>query len=134
MSGITLITGTLASLKSAFDISKAMIGIRDAVVINEKVVELQRVILAAQSDAMAAQSDQFALLERVRSLEQQIAEMKDWDTEKQRYDLKQVDIGAFAYSLKSDAGGSEPPHWICTTCYKNDKNSILQQAVVPLGR
>ena len=64
MPDITLIAGTVSSLKTAFDITKLMIGIRNSTVLNEKILELQRIILAAQSDALAAQSDQFTLLER----------------------------------------------------------------------
>ena len=42
--------------------AKALVTIRDATMLNEKVIELQRIILAAQSDALAAQSEQFSLL------------------------------------------------------------------------
>ena len=125
MSGIAVLASTMSSLKSAYDLSKALIGVRDAAVINERVIELQRIILSAQSDAMTAQSDQFTLLERVRDLEKQIAEMKAWEAEKQRYELKRICSSAFAYMLKPDAGGTEPQHWLCTTCYEDGKKSIL---------
>lgn len=125
MPSIALIAGTMSSLKSAYDLSKAMIGIRDAKVLNDKVIELQGVILAAQSSAMAAHSDQLALLERVGELEKKVADMEAWETEKQKYRLEAVTPAVFAYVLKSDAGSPEPPHWLCTACYQNSKKSIL---------
>jgi hypothetical protein len=133
MPDMTLIAGTISSLKSAFDISKLLVAVRDSTMLNEKVLELQRAILAAQSDALAAQSDQFALLERVRNLEKQLVDIKAWDSEKQRYELQAVYRDAFAYALKPDSGGSEPPHWLCNACYQNGKKSILS-ALSRVGR
>jgi hypothetical protein len=36
----------------------------------------------------------------VRTLENEIARFKDWDAEKQRYELAQIAPKVFAYSLK----------------------------------
>ena len=44
------------SLETAADITKAMIGLRDASMIQEKVIELQGVILSAQQGALATQT------------------------------------------------------------------------------
>ena len=134
MPDMALIAQTVSTLKSAFDFSKTLIGLRDAAMINEKVIELQRIILSAQSEAMAAQTDQVALLEAKRQLEKQIAQMEAWETEKQRYELKSGYFGgAFVYALKPEARVSEPPHWICATCYQAHKKSILQRGAEPKG-
>src|SRR3954447_21958347 len=117
-----------SSLKMAADMTKAMIGIRDATMIQGKILELQGIILSAQSDALSAQSDQFALLDRVRHLEKEVADMKAWDAAKEGYALEEVSTGAFAYVLKPEAGGAEPRHWLCAACYGNRKKSILQFA------
>ena len=130
MVDMAMISGAMSALKAAGDIRKLMIASHDASVIRRQAIELQAQIFAAQSNALAAQSDQFTLLESVRKLEEQIADLEAWETEKQRYELKKVASGAFAYSLKPDASGSEPRHWICTTCYQNRKKSILQEHVV----
>jgi hypothetical protein len=121
------ISALTTSLKSLADLAKILVGIRDASVIQEKVIELQQVIMSAQSSALAAQEDQFALVERVRELERQIAEMEDWGAERQRYELQAVHRGAFAYVVKSDVQGTEPPHWLCAACFGNRKKSILQK-------
>src|SRR5208282_5591088 len=80
---------------------------------------LQEKLLAAQ----AAQSD---LIERLRELEQQVADFEKWDAEKEKYELKSVAGGAFARMLKPEARRTEPPHWLCTRCYENRKASIMQ--------
>jgi hypothetical protein len=130
MVDMALIGGLANSLNVALNISKAMLGIRDQALIQEKIIELTSEIISAQQAGVAAIVAQTELTERIRTLEKQVADFEKWETEKQWYDLKQVDVGAFAYSLKPDAPGTEVPHWICTTCYQNRKISIfLQQAL-----
>jgi uncharacterized coiled-coil DUF342 family protein len=109
----------LGAIKTAFDIAKGLKDIDDATRRNAAVIELQEKILAAQ----AAQS---SLLEQIRELENEVADLKAWGTDKQNYELKSVHPGAFAYALKQSVQTTEPPHWICATCYQNQKKSILQ--------
>lgn len=133
MPDMSLIAGAVSSLKLAHDMTKTLASIRDFTKLNETVIELQRVILAAQSDALAAQADQFSLLDRIRNLETEIARLKEWDAQKERYELTEVAARAFAYALKPDAAGSEPLHWICPTCYHAGKKSILQGRQMSYG-
>ena len=122
------IAALVGSLKTAGEITKAAVDMRDGQMLQAKVIELQTVILTAQSNALTAQQDQFALLDRVRSLETEIAGLKAWDAEKQNYVLSEVAPGAFAYALKPDSKVSEPPHWLCVNCYNHSQKSLLQDA------
>ncbi|MGO9398295.1 MAG: hypothetical protein ACLP19_10695 [Xanthobacteraceae bacterium] len=111
----------LGALKTAFDIAKGLKDIDDATRRNAAVIELQEKILAARE----AQS---TLLDRVGELEAEVASFETWDTEKQRYELKQLIRGGatFAYTLKPDAQPPETFHCICATCYQRRLKSILQ--------
>jgi hypothetical protein len=128
------IAGVASSLKTAGDIAKAMIGLRDAATVQAKVIELQGVILAAQGSALTAQSDQMAMLERVRDLEAEVARLKAWDAEKQRYELKDMGRGTLAYALKAEAKGTGPDHSLCAQCYEEGVKSILQAEIRFPGR
>src|SRR4051794_1541570 len=99
MPDMALIGGAVAALKLAFDMTKTLGAIRDFTKLNETVIELQRLIMAAQSDALAAQSDQFSLLHRVNDLEKEVAELKAWDAKKENYKLTTIARGAVAYML-----------------------------------
>ncbi len=127
MVDIAAVAGVMSALKGAQDIAKATLGLRDAALVREKVIELQGAILAAQSGAFEAHTAQTALLERVRELEKQVADLEAWKAEKQRYELKEVAPGAFAYALKADEQGAEPAHRICAGCYEHRRKSILQR-------
>ncbi len=82
--------------------------------------------MAAQQGALAAHQREAAMAEEIRDLKTHMAELEAWDAEKQRYVLKQVGTGAFAYSPKPDMKDGEPDHWLCTQCFGNRKKSFLQ--------
>lgn len=113
------VLASFSLFKSMMDTVKGLKDINDAAVRNTVAIELQEKILAAQE----AQS---ALVQQVRDLEKEVVSLKEWDAEKQKYELTEVSSGAFAYMLKPEACGSEPPHWLCTTCYENHKKSFMQ--------
>lgn len=114
------------ALKAAFDISKVALNLRDEAMIRAKVTEMQGEISAALASAITAQTDQMAMLERVRELEKEVANLKAWDAEKTRYELKEVGPGAFARCVKPAAKGADPPHCICPTCYERRQAIPLQ--------
>lgn len=114
------------TLKVAGDLTKAAIDLRDAQLLRGKVIELQSVILSAQSSAISAQQDQFALVEQVRSLEKEVADLKAWDAKAEEYYLKQIDVGALAYVRKPEVRGSEPVTLLCVNCFEQKRRSFLQ--------
>jgi hypothetical protein len=116
------ITMGLGALKSAFDIAKGLKDIDNAARINAAVIELQEKILSAQS----AQTD---LVEIVGALKSRVVELEAWDTDKQRYELKEIQTGVTAYALKEGMEGTEPTHYLCPNCYTNNKKKILQREV-----
>ena len=104
----------------AFDLAKGLKDIDDATRRNAAVIELQEKILAAHRA-------QLELAERARELEKQLASFEQWDTEKEKYELKEIYPETFAYVLKETARGTEPSHSICAACYQMRKKSILQK-------
>ena len=113
-----IMTG-LSAFKALYDSAKALKDMNDAAVRNAAVIELQEKILAAQM----AQSD---LIQSIRESEEEVRELKAWKGQKDRYELKSLGFGAFAYMLKPAVRGIEPPHWVCTNCFGKDQISIIQ--------
>jgi hypothetical protein len=127
MPDMATIAAAISSLNSAVNIARGMVDLRDSAKIRSKVIELQSAILSAQSNALAAQSDQSLMLQRIRDLEEEVARVKAWNTEKEKYELKETQPGFFAYAIKENARGTEPAHLICASCYQKDQKSILQK-------
>ena len=109
----------LSAVKTALDVAKGLKDISDATVRNNAVIELQELILSAQQA-------QFALTEHISQLEKQVADCKAWEREKERYELKELMSGYFAYALKEGMDEAEPAHYLCASRYSNGKKEILQ--------
>ena len=121
-----LIAG-LGLFKTMLDIAKGLKDMNETAARNTAVIELQEHILNAKE----AQS---TLLDEVSSLKKQMADMEKWDAEKQRYELKEVVAGQFAYTLKHEAAADEPAHKLCANCYNQNQKSILQTEIRNPGR
>lgn len=123
-----LIQGTIASLKFAGDVAKSLLELKTLTDVQGKVIELQSAILSAQSSALSANAEQSAMVEEIRRLKEEIASVKAWESEKQRYKLTnpwEEEGGGVAYALKKSMANSEPAHLICTKCYEDGRKSIL---------
>ena len=120
------IQGMMASLKAATDISKALFDLKMTAEIQRKVIELQSALMSAQSSALEATTSQYTLQDRVRELESQVRDLQDWGGQKARYTLVcPWRSPAQAYALKKAQSGGEPPHYLCTNCFHNRKQVIL---------
>lgn len=135
MIDIGSIGAAVASLKTAGEIAVALMDLKSATDIQGKVIELNQKIIAAQHQVFAANQAQTALVEEVRDLKSQIAQMKDWEAQKQRYKLAAPSDGGFVYALQKSMSDGEPPHYLCAACFKKGKPSILQgREGRPLGK
>lgn len=127
MVDVSGITAAFQSLKVAGDILQSMVGLKVATEVQGQVWELQRVIMSAQGEVLLSQSAQATLVEQIGTLEKEIARLKAWDGEKERYQLTAPGTGAVTYALKEEARISEPPHWLCVKCYGDHRKSYLQR-------
>ena len=128
MPDMTAIAQALGAFKAMKDIAEATIGLRDAAAFRERQIEFQGKIIDAQNALTALQEERTALIEAVRQREEEIASLKAWETEKQRYELKDLASrsGAFAYMIKLAMQSGEPLHCLCAVCYEHGKKSLLQ--------
>ena len=122
------ITAAVTSIRAAYDLTKAMIALRDADLLADRARELNVLMLDVLEKGVSAREAQAAQLDEINLLKAEIMQLKAWDAEKERYELKKIGTGAVAYSLKPAMRGSEPPHWLCPNCYSQGKKAFLQSA------
>jgi hypothetical protein len=134
MPDLTAIMSGISALQTASELAKGLVNLRDTALIQGKVIELQSVILSAQSSALSAQAEQAALLQQIDDLKKEMTRLEAWETEKEKYSLVQLTDGVFAYALKEETEGGEPPHKICASCYQHGSKQILQQETRFPGR
>ena len=109
----------ISSFKVMLDIAKGLKDISDASARYAAIIELQEKILGAQEA-------QTALVQKVSDLEKELAAFKNWNAEKERYQLTDYGGGTFAYALKPEKAEGEPPHKLCANCFQQGKKSILK--------
>lgn len=126
MPDISSINAALSSLSVLKNMAQAMMNLRDAQVSQAQIIEFQNAVIDAQAQVFAVNEERTALIKRVGELEKKVTNLEAWETEKERYELKPIAHGSFAYMLKANAQGAEPPHQICTNCYQRGEKSILQ--------
>jgi ribosomal protein S27E len=74
---------------------------------------------------LEAQEQKAALAKRVGELEKEIAELKDWKREAERYQLTEIAPSIMARTLKSGMENGETPHKLCADCFEDNKKSFL---------
>jgi len=123
---LTTVTTAFSSIKAAGEIAKSLISLHTTVEVQSKVIELNHRIIEAQQLVFATQTTQSELVSEVSDLKGQIARMKNWETEKQRYKLAAPFPGCMVYALQKAMSGGETAHYLCTACYQKGQPSILQ--------
>jgi hypothetical protein len=127
--------GMLQSFQAITNIAKSLIGMHDVAVIRERVSKLQAEILSAQTSALAFQTEYAKTFERIRELEKEVADLKAWDVEKQRYELGGLrpqdrvlgplsEPRVFGYTPKGEAN---PSYALCPNCFEDRVKSVLQK-------
>jgi hypothetical protein len=127
------IAAALSGIKQVKDVAEAAIDAKQALEVDRVKVELLPAIVQAYTQLLEARTVQADLTERLREAEdavrrahEELARREDWAAEAARYRLTAINDHAYAYALKPDAAGEEPPHYLCQPCYQNRKKSILQ--------
>ena len=129
------ITAAIGGIKAALDIAKAMKDLQAGPALDTQLSELKQALAEAQSGLLSAQSDQFTLIDRVNTLEKEIADSEKWEAEKAKYTLHEVREGVFTYQSKKDANSVEPTHHLCTNCYDTTQmKSLLHAETLSVAR
>jgi hypothetical protein len=121
------ITTALSSIKVASDLASLVLKTKVDSAVTQKAIELQSAIISLQTAIMSIQSQNQELLAENDRLKQQLAAIKNWEAETQKYHLKEVARGVFVYLLNEDQSGAQPSPWFCYNCYEKQQKSILQR-------
>jgi len=124
---IAEIGSLIASSKIAYDIAKSISALKSDVDRDKSITKILEVLLAVQTNALSVNSIAQELQEDKSALTQKLMEFEKWDETEAQYELKEIAIGVFVYSLKIVKSLSEPKHWLCAKCYNEKKKSLLQR-------
>lgn len=127
------ISGALTAVSSLMTLSKDISNAKTDHEIALKTTELNERLGGALQQLITAQTDYLALLNEKGELEAELVRLREWASEKERYQLHKTESGGFLYRIKPEMQNAEPPHDICATCYQEGKKAILQPTTVFAG-
>lgn len=127
MPDLSAIGVALSSFNTLKDIAQAMVTLRDAQALQAKVIEFNNALIEAQTKIFLVYDERTTLIEKMRALETEIAALKGWEAEKQRYKLEKLPPGVLVYQLRPEMAQGEPPHCICERCYNQGRKSFLHE-------
>lgn len=116
----------IQSANALIGLIKAGYSVRNANEIATAVFDIMAKLTVAQAAVLASQEKQATLAQEKGELEKEIVELKNWDRERERYQLTEIITGVFVYSLKPGMENGEPPHNLCANCFAQREKSILQ--------
>jgi hypothetical protein len=122
------IAAAVTSVNALLNVAKAMVGLHDAESFRARAIEFEGLILDSLTKAVQATEVQATQLDEIRALKAEVAGLKEWGREKERYELKPNWTGAVAYMLKPDARGSEVPYWLCPNLLHERQEVVFDTA------
>jgi hypothetical protein len=103
----TWLDSIMSPLNAAGEGLQKLIETRDLIKFGDEFRKLLAEVIAAQRGALAANMDQLALLEEISALKEKVRSFETWNTEKDRYEMKGLRSGVFAYMLKPAERGAD---------------------------
>jgi Zn-dependent M16 (insulinase) family peptidase len=101
MTDAMAISSGLQSLKSAFEIGKALLQLGVSADISARISEMNERILAAQESAIVSREYQSTLSQQINDLKKHIVDLEAWETEAETYQLEDISqSGLLAYMPK----------------------------------
>lgn len=120
------VQGAISGLRTAAEITRALLSMKVTAEVQAKVIELQSALLEAHQGALDATATQYELREKVRELEARLAARADWEAISKRYVLVNPwDGPAQVYALRREASDGEPAHFCCTYCFSRETKVML---------
>lgn len=120
------IQGAISGLRTAAEITRALLGMKVTAEVQAKIIELQTALLDAQQGALAATASQYELTEKVRELDAKLRERVNWGAQSKRYALVNPWTGlSQVYALRREQADGEPAHFCCTHCFLRESRVML---------
>lgn len=123
---IDWVAAAFTSAKTASDIAKSLITLRDEDLVRGRVMDLTGTLMDLQQQMMQGQQEQMALIKQVYELEDALRKVSAKQNILDRYELLGVGPAKVVYALKTEFQDAEPTHLCCTNCYDKGKRSVLK--------
>jgi hypothetical protein len=120
------ITAVLQFAPGVVKLAQEIVAASDKVKSNAQLIQFQTALIGLNSLLASVQQENATLAAQKRDAEEELKRVKHWESEKQRYKLAAPFAGCMVYALQKSTSDGETPHYLCASCFKQGKPSILQ--------
>lgn len=113
-------------IKMSAEALKSAVEFNNQVEINLKYSEFLGKINELNSIVLDLYQEKSKLIQEKTDLEKKIMDFEQWENEKSKYCLYELDTEVFVYSYQKNENNVEPMHYLCANCMNNRKKSILE--------
>lgn len=124
----------ISSLRAAKDIITTIQELRDFDKIMIATTELKERLIETIDGVLAGREQLLALQTKISDLEKECNRLKDWSAEKEKYSLRQITSGNFAYIENDFKGKLKDARKLCCNCFDKTIKSTLQRRDIREGR
>lgn len=130
MDVLALLSGITQAVTAYQVAADAMDKAKIAAATNELHIQLTHLgaqLIAMQNERLQAAERESTLLGENHDLRNRVRELETKASERERYELVDVHMGAFAYRLKASSANGEPVHYLCQGCLDNKAMKVVIQ-------
>jgi hypothetical protein len=124
---IEYITLALSSLKAAKEVIATIQNIRDFDKISIATTELKEHLIETIDSILSTKEQLLTFQDRITNLEQENNRLINWTAQKEKYTLKLIANGSFAYVNNESKENLQNSHKLCCNCFDKTIISTLQQ-------
>lgn len=117
----------VSSAKTALEITKGLMTLRDAEMVRAKVFDLTSALTDLQQQLMTAQTEQMDLVQRLQAVQKDLELAQQQNGLRDQYSLHQFGTGNFAYRLNPEFQSEQPEHYLCSNCFEQGNRVTLQR-------
>jgi hypothetical protein len=132
---IATISSALGSLKTALELAKTAVAVRDdnkiaeaTQLLNDRIIDVQNAALHLQEKLSTQREDIEALKDEKRELSAKIAELEQRKAERGQYKLHELSPNVFVLASIETGQGGTPAHYLCQPCMDNKAQKVILQA------
>lgn len=131
---IASISGALAAVRTAFDLTRTAIAARDDQKIALALQEVQDKLLCMTIAATDVAEKNAALVQelaaarkRESDLHERLAKAESQARDEADYELQELAADNWVYVHRPSVEQGKRPHYLCSTCFKQGKHAILKE-------
>ncbi|CAN5611712.1 hypothetical protein BH10ACI3_BH10ACI3_02420 [soil metagenome] len=121
------ITAIITGVKTLRDIGTSFQDIKTGDAVRERTAEMNTVIIDIQNAVMNIQSQNHILIDENIRLKTELANVKNWNEEKNLYMLHTIADNVWIYVEKAKFNSSEGMVGYCVNCFEDGRKAIIQK-------